>query len=149
MIPPFLNLKTISCCASLGITGMGIASNGLKNGNFQVNAEENNENTKTISFKTSMMKILTEKQKVPDKNNKSKEIVIVGGGVSGLSTAWTLAKLGHNGQNFLYAGRTVCQFLSAVYSVNFEEMYNYSDTEALDQILLMKHRKFQLLSNTF
>ena len=106
MIPPFLNLKTISCCASLGITGMGIASNGLKNGKFQVNAEENNESTKTISFKTSMMKILTEKQKVPDKN-KSKEIVIVGGGVSGLSTAWTLSKLGHNGQNFLYAGRTV------------------------------------------
>merc|ERR1719433_2149361 len=75
---------------------MAIASNGLKNGKFHVNAEENNENTKTISFKTSMMKILTEKQKVPDKNNKSKEIVIVGGGVSGLSTAWTLAKLGHN-----------------------------------------------------
>ena len=106
MIPPFLNLKTISCCASLGIT-CKIASNGLKNGKFQVNAEENNESTKTISFKTSMMKILTEKQKVPDKNNKSKEIVIVGGGVSGLSTAWTLAKLGHNGQNFLYAGRAV------------------------------------------
>ena len=108
MIPPFLNLKTLSCCVSLGITGMAIASNGLKNGKLKVlNAEENNENTKTISFKTSMMKILTEKQELPDKNNKSKEIVIVGGGVSGLSTAWTLAKLGHNGQNFLYAGRTV------------------------------------------
>ena len=133
MIPPFLNLKTISCCASLGITGMGIASNGLKNGKFQVNAEENNENTKTISFKTSMMKILTEKQKVPDKNNKSKEIVIVGGGVSGLSTAWTLAKLGHNGQNFLYAGRTVLSvFYQLFYTVDFGEMYNYSDTEGLD-----------------
>ena len=124
MIPPFLNLKTISCCASLGITGMGIASNGLKNGKFQVNAEENNENTKTISFKTSMMKILTEKQKVPDKNNKSKEVVIVGGGVSGLSTAWTLAKLGHNGQNFLYAGRIVLSvFYQLFYSVDFGEMY--------------------------
>ena len=129
MIPPFLNLKTLRCCVSLGITGMGIASNGLKNGKFHVNAEENNENTKTISFKTSMMKILTEKQKVPDKNNKSKEVVIVGGGVSGLSTAWTLAKLGHNGQNFLYAGRTVLSVvLSAVYLVNFGKMYNYSDT---------------------
>ena len=64
----------------------------------QVNAEENDN--KTNSFKASIMNILTENQEVPDKN-KSMEVVVVGGGVSGLSTAWTLANLGHNGQNFL------------------------------------------------
>ena len=52
----------------------------------QVNAEENDN--KTNSFKASIMNILTENQEVPDKN-KSMEVVVVGGGVSGLSTAWT------------------------------------------------------------
>ena len=40
------------------------------------------------------MKILTEKQEQLNKT-KSMKVAVVGGGVSGLSTAWTLAKLGH------------------------------------------------------
>ena len=43
------NLKNLSCCVSLGITGMAITANGLKNGKLQVNAEENGN--KTNSFK--------------------------------------------------------------------------------------------------
>ena len=41
------------------------------------------------------MKIQTEKQEMPDQK-KSMEVVVVGGGVSGISIAWTQAKLGHN-----------------------------------------------------
>ena len=86
MIPPFFNLKSVRYCVSFGITGMAITANGLLNGKIQVNPEENNHNTN--SFKASMMKILTEKQEMP-KQKKSMEVVVVGGGVSGLSTAWT------------------------------------------------------------